>query len=92
MIDPGMEEFHDQVRDMDWHKAQTEAARNGQTAAMEFAEAKSREADQFKITAEFYSNKSHLLTRSLRTWRFAFLLLLSIGVPISFVLGGWILG
>lgn len=42
-----MEEFakmNEGIRDIDWYKAQAEASQNGQTAAMDFAEAKKAEA------------------------------------------------
>jgi len=74
--------MEDQIRDMDYYKAETEAARNGQEAAMAFAKDKEKEAAAHKVTAEFYIAKANDLERNLRitqiTAGFVWLLVLSL--------------
>lgn len=55
----------EEIKDIEWYKAETAAARNGQQTAMEFAANKSRESQQARqerdaaLAAVAYLQKAH---------------------------------
>jgi len=51
------ENMSDAIRDIDYYKAETEAARNGHTAAMDFAMAKSAEAAAARTELNMYKEQ-----------------------------------
>lgn len=55
--------MNDSPRDIEYYEAETAAAREGQTAAMEFARTKSKEATAYKLTADYYTEKANALEK-----------------------------
>jgi hypothetical protein len=83
------EEFakmQDGIKDIDWYKAETETARNGQKAAEKFAAAKSAEANAWRD--KFYSVDDDV--EKLLSWFSKAVCFVVIGFLLGMLIGAWI--
>lgn len=90
IIQQEQEEFarmNDGIRDIDWHKAQTQAAQNGQEAAMKFAKAKDKEAMIANKIAETYKE---LLKEKEFLYRLGILSASVVALIIGILIGAWL--
>lgn len=84
--DAEMAEFakmQDSIKDIDWYKADAQAARNGQEAAM-------NQAAAWKLQYSTLKDSVSPLEKNYNHMRIYALVLQFIGIPLAFLLGGWL--